>query len=200
MRLRMRRDARPWRARAIGCVLALLNDIDPVAVTITPLRHVTRSRRACSYDCTVSLIGRVFTHASFLAVQQHRQRERVMHVGGACRHRLNDLRARLSTPHERQVWRRGSARRGSICATTLLSNASRRTHHVHANASSRRPPGWAERRSRSSLQRLTRSILPQAIGKVTYAGIGPSEATDAGSLLVGTTPWMKTTRRSRSSI
>jgi hypothetical protein len=54
-------------------------------------------------------------------------------------------------------------------------------------------------RNRSLLQRLTRSILPQAIGKVTDAGIGPSEATVAGSLLLSTTPWIKTTRRSKSS-
>jgi hypothetical protein len=46
---------------------------------------------------------------------------------------------------------------------------------------------------------FARVILPQAIGNVTCAGMGPREATEAGSLLAAGMPWMKTTRRSRSS-
>ena len=30
---------------------------------------------------------------------------------------------------------------------------------------------------------LTRSMVPQAIGNVTWAGIGPSDATDPGKVL-----------------
>jgi len=46
---------------------------------------------------------------------------------------------------------------------------------------------------------FARVILPQAIGNVTCAGMGPREATDALSALAAGMPWMKTTRRSRSS-
>jgi hypothetical protein len=38
--------------------------------------------------------------------------------------------------------------------------------------------------------RSTISILPQAIGSVTCAGIGPSDATVEGSLVSAGTPWM----------
>jgi hypothetical protein len=76
-------------------VLALLNDIDPVPVTVTPMRHVPRSRRVFSYDCALFLIGRVAPHAALPAVQQHGQRERVVHVGRACRYRVNELRAAI---------------------------------------------------------------------------------------------------------
>lgn len=85
----------PGAHARLVAILALLDDSGPAAVAITPLRHVTRSRRVFSYDCALSLIGRVSPHAALLAVQQHRQRERVVHGGGACRHRVDNLRAAI---------------------------------------------------------------------------------------------------------
>src|SRR6185295_58298 len=78
----------------------------------------------------------------------------------------------------------------SIRAANRLGTPSR-----HDGADLRTAPS----RGRPDAHYFSRVILPHAIGSVTCAGMGPSEATDAGSLPPSGMPWMKTTRRSRSS-
>lgn len=51
-------------------------------------------------------------------------------------------------------------------------------------------PGNAKRIQMPIAAYFTRSILPQAMGNVTLAGIGPSDATLDGRWVLSGTPWM----------
>ena len=63
----------------------------------------------------------------------------------------------------------------------------------------RRPRRHGHTGGRQDCHYFSRVILPHAIGNVTCAGMGPRDATDALSVVAAGMPWMKTTRRSRSS-
>lgn len=74
-------------------ILVPLDPIDTVAVSVTPLRHVSGARCVPMDHIGSTLIGRVAPHTRFFAMQQHRQRQGVAHVGRTWGHRMNDRRA-----------------------------------------------------------------------------------------------------------